>query len=33
MRIAAIVLLTLALQTTAPQVRQFQEWFEAGRYQ
>ena len=33
MRVAAIALLTLVLQGTPPQVRQLQEWFEAGRYQ
>lgn len=33
MRFAAIALLTLVLQGTPPQVRQIQEWFEAGRYQ
>ena len=33
MRIAAIALVTLVLQGTPPQVRQIQEWFEAGRYQ
>lgn len=33
MRVATIALLTLILQGTPPQVRQIQEWFEAGRYQ
>ena len=33
MRVAAIFFLTMVLQGTPPQVRQVQEWFEAGRYQ
>ena len=33
MRFATIALLTLLLQGTPPQVKQLQEWFEAGRYQ
>ena len=33
MRVATIALMTLVLQGTPPQVRQIQEWFEAGRYQ
>ena len=31
MRFATIALLTLLLQGTPPQVKQLQEWFEAGR--